>query len=177
MRASGDDSAEHAGRRWQCLREELVAWLSRRCRRGIDVENVAGDAVVLAMQRFRHELEAANGMIWRWLCSTSLRRVYYDHRKAMRCAVLYSGDLDELPKCSDVSGTKAAQVVQKMLACSCGVELQVLQALALGSVTNQAMAAAIGVDKRTIERSRARLRRRFAVLLEKQPKSVGLEHL
>ncbi len=167
MRASGGDSAEHAGRRWQCLREELAAWLSRRCRRGIDVENVAGDAVVLAMQRFGHEPEAANGMIWRWLCSTSLRRVYCDHRKAMRCAIFCSSDLDALTCCPGVEGTKAAKVVQTMLATTHGVQLRVLQALSLGCVTNEAMAEAIGVDKRTIERARAELRLRFTVLLPK----------
>lgn len=141
------------------------------------MENVAGDAVVLAIQRFGHEPEAATGEIWRWFCSTSLRRVYYDHRKAVRCAIFCSSELDALPYCPGVEGMTAAKVVRTMLATTHGVQLRVLQALSLGRVTNETMAEAIGVDKRTIERARAELRQRFTVLLPKPRNRVGLEHL
>ena len=69
----------------------------------------------------------------------------------MRCAIFCSSDLDALTCCPGVEGTKAAKVVQTMLATTHGVQLRVLQALSLGCVTNEAMAEAIGVDKRTIE--------------------------
>jgi DNA-directed RNA polymerase specialized sigma24 family protein len=174
---SSEDATGRGGRIWQRLREELTAWLRSRFRRDIDAANLAGDTVLLGMGTFGREPTGPVGAIWRWLRRTALNRVYHDHRRAMRCRILLSSELDAVPVASAVESTMAGQVVEQMLTMSQGVERQVLQMLRAGGATNEAMAAAIGVDKRTIERARASLRSRFAALLQNIRQGVGLEHL
>jgi DNA-directed RNA polymerase specialized sigma24 family protein len=175
--SSGDAAKVPAGIFWQRLREELTVWLLSRVRRGVDAENIAGDAVLLALRRFGLGHHPAVGAIWGWLCKTALHRVYYDHRKALRCALIFSGDVDAVQASPCVEEALASRVVDHMVTGSSGVDHRVLKLLQAGSPTNRDMAETLGVDCRTIERARARLRRRFAILIKNRSKSVGLEHL
>ncbi len=164
------------GEEWQRLRDELTAWLQRRFRR-VDAANIAGDAVFQAMLEFGAESEMALGRKWSWLCRVSINHVYRDYRRAKRCDLIFASEMGAHAMPTATLSERAERLVREMLASTRGVERQVLEMLREGSPTNEEMSACLGVDRRTIERSRASLRRRFLGSLRKPPGSVGPEHL
>jgi DNA-directed RNA polymerase specialized sigma24 family protein len=170
------DAANQRGRDWQRLRDDLTAWLQCRFRR-VDAANIAGDAVLFAMLRFGAEPIASRGMAWSWLCRTAVNRVYHDHRRAKRCVVSFVSAMDSIESVRVTGRTRAMGLVEEMLVATRGIEHQVLVMLWAGSPTNREMAAFMGVDRRTIERARAKLRHRFRELLGIRREGAGLEHL
>jgi len=170
------DAANQSGRDWQRLRDDLTAWLQCRFRR-VDAASIAGDAVLLAMLRFGAEPIASRGKAWSWLCRTAVNRVYQDHRRAKLCVVSFVSETDVFESVRGTGRTRAMRIVEEMFLATRGIEHQVLVLLWAGSPTNREMAEFLGVDRRTIERARTKLRQRFRQLLRIRREDAGLEHL
>lgn len=161
---------------WQQLLRDLAVWLQRRFANRIDATNVAGETVLQALVQFGPTPQVSIGKVWRWVCRTASNRVFAEFRRRHRCEIVCGFDMDMFTSRSRHTPSRSALLVAEMLATTTGVEREVLAMLLGEEPTNAEMASRIGVDTRTVERARERLRHRYAPAL-KTRKHVGLKHL
>lgn len=164
------------GDHWQQLLRDLALWLQRRFAHRIDATNVAGETVLQALVQFGPTPQVPSGKVWRWACRTASNQVFLEFRRRHRCEIVCGFDMDMFTARSRHTASRTRILVAEMLSTTTGVEHEVLAMLLKDGPTNAEMASRIGVDTRTVERARERLRHRYAVLL-KTGNHVGSEHL
>jgi DNA-directed RNA polymerase specialized sigma24 family protein len=148
------------------LHDDLARWLRARCEASIDIENIAGDTMLLAITECPICPIDEPHRVWGWLCATALHRVNDARRAAHAHPVELRPWLDDLVAAAgdDASATQAVELLAELRRVARGVPREVLDMLDSGEQSNAAMARRKGISVRAIERARQRLRELLCVL-------------
>jgi DNA-directed RNA polymerase specialized sigma24 family protein len=164
-RLRDDATSERAAEAYLRLRNDLARWLQKHCEKGLDRENIASDAMQLAITEFDACPLTEPRRVWAWMRGTAMHRVNELRRAARAHRIDLRIDLEVVAaaKPEEMSASRASELVSALRSAARGVPLQVLQMLEHGA-SNAEIAGHLGICLRAVERARQRLRELLLVL-------------
>jgi DNA-directed RNA polymerase specialized sigma24 family protein len=168
-----DPAGADSGAFWIELRADLVRWLSRRLRGAFDVDDIASEAVMKALQRFGRHEAPPRALAWRWLQRVAQNRLASLVRRAKGTLVLGFGALEPIESAVPVANLAShgpADIVAHLQQIARGTRRRVLDLLPM---TNAQMAKEIGVSERAIEQARRWLREQALAIGDSRRSASG----